>query len=350
MKCDKKHMLLYAVTDRAWVGRQSLYEQTEAALKGGATCVQLREKDLGEEEFLAEAMEIGALCRQYNVPFFINDNVDIAVKCKADGIHVGQDDMAADQVRRRVGNDMMIGVSVHSVEEALEAVKNGADCLGVGAVFSTSTKTDADVLSHDVVRDICQAVDIPVVAIGGINKSNIMQLSGTGVDGVALVSAIFGAEDIEGECRQLRKLSEEDNVDIAVKCKADGIHVGQDDMAADQVRRRVGNDMMIGVSVHSVEEALEAVKNGADCLGVGAVFSTSTKTDADVLSHDVVRDICQAVDIPVVAIGGINKSNIMQLSGTGVDGVALVSAIFGAEDIEGECRQLRKLSEEMVKA
>ena len=157
MKCDKKRMLLYAVTDRAWVGRQSLYEQTEAALKGGATCVQLREKDLGEEEFLAEAMEIGALCRQYNVPFFINDNVDIAVKCKADGIHVGQDDMAADQVRRRVGNDMMIGVSVHSVEEALEAVKNGADCLGVGAVFSTSTKTDADVLSHDVVRDICQA-------------------------------------------------------------------------------------------------------------------------------------------------------------------------------------------------
>ena len=139
-------------------------------------------------------------------------------------------------------------------------------------------------------------------------------------------------------------------MDIAVKCKADGIHVGQDDMAADQVRRRVGNDMMIGVSVHSVEEALEAVKNGADCLGVGAVFSTSTKTDADVLSHDVVRDICQAVDIPVVAIGGINKSNIMQLSGTGVDGVALVSAIFGAEDIEGECRQLRKLSEEMVKA
>ena len=116
------------------------------------------------------------------------------------------------------------------------------------------------------------------------------------------------------------------------------------------MRRRVGNDMMIGVSVHSVEEALEAVKNGADCLGVGAVFSTSTKTDADVLSHDVVRDICQAVDIPVVAIGGINKSNIMQLSGTGVDGVALVSAIFGAEDIEGECRQLRKLSEEMVKA
>ena len=154
-------------------------------------------------------MEIGELFRQYNVPLFINENVDISVKCKSDGIHVGQDDMAAAQVRRRVGNDMMIGVSVHSVEEALEAVKNGAACLGVGAVGSTSTKTDADVLSHDVVRDICQAVDIPVVAIGGINKSNIMQLSGTGVDGVALVSAIFGAEDIEGECRQLRKLSEE---------------------------------------------------------------------------------------------------------------------------------------------
>ena len=209
MKCDKKHMLLYAVTDRAWVGKQSLYEQVESALKGGATCVQLREKELDDAKFFEEAMEIGSLCKRYGVPFFINDNVDVAIKCKADGIHVGQEDMEASQVRKRVGEDMMIGVSVHSVEEALEAVKNGADCLGVGAVFSTSTKADADVLSHDVLKSICHAVDIPVVAIGGISKSNIMQLSGTGVDGVALVSAIFAAEDIEEECRQLRKLSEE---------------------------------------------------------------------------------------------------------------------------------------------
>ena len=209
MKCDKKTMLLYAVTDRAWVGKQSLYQQVESALKGGATCVQLREKELDEETFYEEAVTISALCRQYGVPFFINDNVEIAVKCHADGIHVGQEDMAAAQVRQRVGDGMMIGVSVHSVEEALEAVKNGADCLGVGAMFSTSTKTDINVLSKETLRDICAAVDIPVVAIGGIHKSNLSQLAGTGVDGVALVSAIFAADDIESECRLLRKLAEE---------------------------------------------------------------------------------------------------------------------------------------------
>ena len=209
MKCDKETMLLYAVTDRAWVGRQSLYEQVESAIKGGVTCVQLREKQLNDEDFLKEAVEISALCRKHNVPFFINDNVEVAIKCKADGIHVGQEDMAAEQVRSRVGDDMMIGVSVHSVEEALEAVKNGADCLGVGAIFSTSTKTDVDVLPRKVLCDICNAVDIPVVAIGGSSKENISQLAGTGVDGVALVSAIFGADDIEGECRILRRLSEE---------------------------------------------------------------------------------------------------------------------------------------------
>ena len=209
MKCDKKNMLLYAVTDRAWVGKQSLCEQVEAALRGGVTCVQLREKELDEEAFLAEAKEVSALCRRYGVPFFVNDNVDIAIACGADGVHVGQEDMAAAQVRRRVGDGMMIGVSVHSVEEAVEAVKNGADCLGVGAMFSTSTKADASVLPRAVLRDICNAVDVPVVAIGGIGKGNLMQLAGTGVGGVALVSAIFGAADIEAECRLLRKLSEE---------------------------------------------------------------------------------------------------------------------------------------------
>ena len=209
MKCDKKKMLLYAVTDRAWTGKQSLYEQVEAALKGGVTSVQLREKELNDEEFLAEAVEIAALCKKYEVPFFINDNVDIAIKCKADGIHVGQEDMIASQVRQKVGEDMMIGVSVHSVEEALEAVKNGADCLGVGAMFSTSTKTDVDVLPKEILKNICEVVDVPVVAIGGIGKGNMLELSGTKVDGVALVSAIFAAEDIESECRLLRKLSEE---------------------------------------------------------------------------------------------------------------------------------------------
>ena len=209
MKCDKKTMLLYAVTDRAWTGKQSLLEQVEAALRGGATCVQLREKTLSGEAFLAEALEVSQLCRRYGVPLFINDNVEVAIQCHADGIHVGQEDMAAAQVRRRVGDDMMIGVSVHSVAEALDAVRDGADCLGVGAMFSTSTKADADVLPPGTLRAICDAVDIPVVAIGGITKYNIAQLAGSGVDGVALVSAIFSAPDIESECRLLRRLSEE---------------------------------------------------------------------------------------------------------------------------------------------
>ena len=208
MKCDKRHMLLYAVTDRTWVGKQTLYEQVEAALKGGVTCVQLREKELDEVAFLQEAKDICALCRRYNVPFIINDNVEIAIACGADGIHVGQEDMAAGKVRRRVEDGMILGVSVHTVEEARQAVQDGADYLGLGAVFPTSTKTDVEQMSSETLQTICNAVDVPIVAIGGINRDNLLKLAGSGVDGVALVSAIFSAEDIEGACRELRALSE----------------------------------------------------------------------------------------------------------------------------------------------
>lgn len=209
MKCDKSIMLLYAVTDRAWAGKMSLYEQVEAALKNGATCVQLREKELDEETFLKEAVEIRNLCREYQVPFIINDNVEIAVKCGADGIHVGQEDMVASDVRKRVGEDMIIGVSAHTVEEAVEAVKNGADYLGLGAVFNTSTKLDADNMSAEMLRAICDAVEVPTVAIGGISGKNIMELCGSGVDGVAVVSAIFGAEDPGRATAELLALAKE---------------------------------------------------------------------------------------------------------------------------------------------
>lgn len=208
MKCDKQHVLLYAVTDRAWTGEQTLYEQVEAALKGGVTCVQLREKALDEAAFLQEAKDICALCRRYHVPFIVNDNVDIAVACGADGIHVGQEDMVAGEVRRRVGEAMILGVSVHTVEEARQAVRDGADYLGLGAVFPTSTKIDADQMTSETLRDICSAVDVPIVAIGGINRDNLLNLAGSGVDGVALVSAIFSAEDIEKTCQELRTLAE----------------------------------------------------------------------------------------------------------------------------------------------
>lgn len=208
MKCNKKHMLLYAVTDRAWVGKQSLYQQVEAALKGGVTCVQLREKELDEARFLQEARDICALCHQYKVPFIVNDNVDIAIACGADGVHVGQEDMEAGKVRRRVGDAMILGVSAHTVEEARQAVRDGADYLGVGAVFPTNTKMDAGQMSNETLRAICGAVNVPIVAIGGINQNNIGKLAGSGVGGVALVSAIFSAKDIEGTCRELRALSE----------------------------------------------------------------------------------------------------------------------------------------------
>lgn len=209
MKCDKQAMILYAVTDRGWTGKQTLYEQVECALKGGVTCVQLREKNLDGAGFLEEAIQLNKLCKQYGVPFIVNDDVDIALRCQADGIHVGQSDMHAMDVRKKIGDDMILGVSAETVEQAVEAEKNGADYLGVGAVFNTSTKLDASAVSHKTLKAICEAVSIPVVAIGGISKENIMELSGSKVDGVALVSAIFAAEDIETECRALRILSED---------------------------------------------------------------------------------------------------------------------------------------------
>jgi thiamine-phosphate pyrophosphorylase len=209
MRFDKKALLLYAVTDRAWVGRQTLYDQVECALRGGVTCVQLREKGLDNAEFLREAIEVKKLCRKYHVPFIVNDNVKVAIECGADGIHVGQNDMQAKNVRECAGENKILGVSVQTVEQAVLAEKNGADYLGVGAVFTTSTKPDADAVSRDTLIAICGAVSIPVVAIGGIHRQNVLQLSGTGVDGIALISAIFGSEDIEKECRRLRALSEE---------------------------------------------------------------------------------------------------------------------------------------------
>ena len=209
MKCSKETMLLYAVTDRAWTGKQSLEEQAEAALKGGVTCLQLREKELDEEEFLKEAIELKRLCAAYHVPFIVNDNVEIAVKCRADGIHVGQEDMETGKVRALTGPEMIIGVSVQTPEQAAAAQEAGADYLGVGAVFGTATKPDAIDVPFETLRKICETVSIPVVAIGGISKANMYRLSGLGADGAALVSAIFSAGDIEQECRELRRLSEQ---------------------------------------------------------------------------------------------------------------------------------------------
>lgn len=204
MNCDKKNLLLYAVTDRSWLGTESLYSQVKKAIDGGVTFVQLREKELAQEAFYKEALEIQALCREKNIPFVINDNVALAKKIDADGVHVGQEDMEVGDVRSLLGPDKIIGVSAHSVEEALLAEKRGADYLGVGAAFSTNSKKDVSCISHKTIRDICQAVQIPVIAIGGINETNIEELKGTGICGVAVISAIFAKKDITGAARTLR--------------------------------------------------------------------------------------------------------------------------------------------------
>ena len=209
MKIKPEILRVYAVTDRSWTGKYTLLEQVEQALKGGATCIQSGDKTLDDKAFLEEAKKMKALCQQYQVPLIINDHVEIAVLCGADGVHVGQKDMKASAVREIVGEDMIIGVSARTVEQAVEAEQAGADYLGSGAVFGTTTKTDAKKLSLETLKDICQAVQIPVVAIGGVQKENIPKLAGTGVEGTALVSAVFSAQDIEEECRQLRCITEE---------------------------------------------------------------------------------------------------------------------------------------------
>lgn len=209
MNCDKKDLLLYAVTDRAWLGDKTLSWQVEESLKGGATMIQLREKHLDHEHFLKEAKEIKELCRKYQVPFLINDDVDLAVEVDADGVHVGQHDMEAGEVRKKIGSNRILGVSAQTVEQALLAQQAGADYLGVGAVFPTGTKDDADAVSIQTLGEICRAVSIPVVAIGGIGQHNVMQLAGSGICGIAVVSAIYAQPDIQNAAGTLHALAKE---------------------------------------------------------------------------------------------------------------------------------------------
>ena len=218
---DKKYLALYGVTDRWWVKqklekagvpvtddalREGLLEDTKAALEGGMTYVQMREKGdpMTEDELLTEALALKALCAEYGVPFVIDDDVELAVKCGADGVHVGQSDMACVEARRALGSAKVVGVSAQTVEQAVQAEKDGADYLGVGAVFPTGSKDDADDVSHDTVKAICEAVSIPVIAIGGISKDNVGQLAGLGLDGVAVISAIYASDDLKAATEDLK--------------------------------------------------------------------------------------------------------------------------------------------------
>lgn len=196
-------MLLYAVTDRTWLGEDSFETQVEETIKSGTTFIQLREKNLGFNEFKDMAISIKNITDRFNIPFVINDNIDVALAVDADGVHVGQRDMNVKDVRATLGKDKIVGVSVQTVEQALQAQSDGADYIGVGAIFSTATKNDADNVTMQTLSEICKAVDISVVAIGGINEHNIMKLKGSGIDGVAVVSAIFSKSDIIGSTKEL---------------------------------------------------------------------------------------------------------------------------------------------------
>ena len=202
---NRSQLELYAVTDRRWLVGRTLPEAVREALEGGATMIQLREKSMEREAMLNEAREIGAICRSFNVPFIIDDDVETALDCGADGVHVGQEDMEAGLVRRRVGKNRIVGVSAHSVEEALRAQAAGADYLGCGAVFPTATHDRPHALPIPVLRDICRAVSIPVAAIGGIKLENVDQLAGTGIAGVAVVTALFAAADVRESARRMRE-------------------------------------------------------------------------------------------------------------------------------------------------
>ncbi len=205
MKFDKKSLLLYAVTDRSYLDGRTLYECCESAIRGGVTFVQIREKELDNKEFITEAKEIKRLCEKYNVPFVINDNVDVAVIVDADGVHVGQKDMNAKNVRKLIGDKKILGVSVQTAGQAKKAEADGADYLGVGTVFPTNSKSDAEYVDWDTLKEICNCVNIPVIAIGGIGCENVLKLKGSGICGVAAISSIFACEDIGKGTMELKK-------------------------------------------------------------------------------------------------------------------------------------------------
>lgn len=200
---------LYLVSDRSWLNGRLLEDDIEQAIQGGVTIVQLREKDLNEQDFIEVAKKIKTLCSKYQIPFIINDNLNVALAIDSDGIHIGQDDLPVSLVREKIGPDKILGVSVHNLDEALKAKEQGADYLGVGAMFSTATKNDATDVSNQELLNITTNIDLPIVAIGGINQSNCLQLKGTKIDGIAIVSAIMAADDIKAATQQLKRLAKD---------------------------------------------------------------------------------------------------------------------------------------------
>lgn len=207
MKLDKNSLSLYAITDRSWLRGKTLGEAVEEAIRGGATFVQLREKNMDHDEFVELALQVKTVTDRYNVPFVINDNIDVALETDADGVHIGQGDGTIQAARERLGHGKIIGVSANTVTTAVKAQLDGADYIGAGSVFSTSTKLDAENITVEILKEIVGSVSIPVVAIGGINKDNVLKLKVSGIDGICAISAIFGKSDISSAAKELLELS-----------------------------------------------------------------------------------------------------------------------------------------------
>lgn len=279
---DRKNLQLYAITDSHWLNGRTLYSVVKESLEGGVTFLQLREKELDEEHFLEEARELQKLCREYQVPFVINDNVDIAAAINADGVHVGQSDMEAGDVRAKLGPNKIIGVTAKTVEQAVLAQERGADYLGVGAVFHTDSKADAKEISFDTLKDICKAVSIPVIAIGGITEENVRELAGSGICGIAVISAIYAqrdikkaAENLKNEtCRMLAaEITEEKNIKAGkIKMRKTALTIaGSDSSGGAGIQADIKTMMANGVYAMSAITALTA----QNTTGVSAIFNAT---------------------------------------------------------------------------
>ena len=207
MKFDKNQLELYAITDRSWLKKdQSIYDIVEQAIAGGATMIQVREKNLSKRDFIKEVCNIKPLCYRNNIPLIVNDDLSIAIESNADGIHLGQQDLKKYLIESSIPKSMILGISAQNLEQAIEAKNMGAHYLGVGAIFPTSSKDDAQNLNISILKEITKNVDIPVVAIGGINEDNIPLLSNTNINGVSIISAIFAKDDVKTAAENLKKI------------------------------------------------------------------------------------------------------------------------------------------------
>lgn len=205
LRLDKRQLTLYAITNRNWLNNSTMENDVEKALRAGVTILQIREKNITEEEYIERTQSLKKITEKFNVPLIVNDNIEVAIKSGADGVHLGQDDINSLSIRERIGEKMILGVSAHNVEEAKKAEEMGANYLGVGAVFSTSTKNDAENIPFGTLKEICDTVSIPVVAIGGITKENIKGLIGSGISGISVISAIFAEKDIEKATKEIKE-------------------------------------------------------------------------------------------------------------------------------------------------